>query len=81
MEKLVTVEAMKERYGLKSTKTARKYIKQFPFFYENPLTAPLWALQEWEESRAVVREGTSSKKRTEMFERQKSEQTLVPRKR
>ena len=47
MERLVTVKDMAERYGV-SLKTARKYLRQM-FHYENPLAAPKWAFDEWEE--------------------------------
>ena len=51
MERLVTVSDIAERYGC-SGKTARKYLRQM-FHYENPLAAPRWAVDEWENSRAV----------------------------
>ena len=50
MERLITVRDMKQRYGC-SNPTARKYLRQM-FHYENPLTAPEWALIEWERNRA-----------------------------
>ena len=50
MEKLVTVKDIAERYSC-TGKTARKYLRQM-FHYENPLTAPRWAVDEWERSRA-----------------------------
>lgn len=50
MEALVTVKGMQHRYGC-SGKTARKYIRQFSCYYESPLTAPRWALDEWERNR------------------------------
>lgn len=53
MERLMTVRRMKERYGC-STPTARKYLRQCVPHTENPLTAPEWAVQEWEDSRTVV---------------------------
>lgn len=53
MEQLVTVRAMRERYGC-SNPTARKYLRQCFPHTENPLTAPEWAVQEWEDSRTVV---------------------------
>ena len=51
MERLVTVKDMAERYGC-SLPTARKYLRQM-FHYEAPLTAPRWALDEWENKRAA----------------------------
>ena len=53
MEKLVTVRAMRERYGC-SNPTARKYLRQCFPHTENPLTAPEWAVQEWEDARTVI---------------------------
>jgi len=50
MERLVTVKDICERYSC-SGKTARKYLRQM-FHYESPLTAPKWAMEEWELSRA-----------------------------
>lgn len=62
MERLITVNDMKARYGC-SNPTARKYLRQM-FHYENPLTAPEWALNEWERNRArdpVERRPTAKK--------------------
>lgn len=53
MDQLVTVKAMRERYGC-SNPTARKYLRQCHPHMENPLTAPEWAVQEWEDSRTVI---------------------------
>lgn len=53
MEQLVTVRAMRERYGC-SMPTARKYLRECHPHMENPLTAPEWAVQEWEDSRTVL---------------------------
>ena len=53
MERLVTVRAMRERYGC-SYPTARKYLRQCHPHMENPLTAPEWAVKDWEDSRTVV---------------------------
>ena len=80
-EQVVTVQYMVERYRLKSTATARKYIRKFPFYWEDPLSAPMWALKEWEDSRAVIPETVSSKKRQEILHRQKSGKVYVPRRR
>lgn len=56
MDRLITVKAMRERYGC-SNPTARKYLRQCHPHMENPLTAPEWAVQEWEDSRTVVPAG------------------------
>ena len=53
MDALMTVKGMRERYGC-STPTARKYLRMCNPHTENPLTAPIWAVQEWEDSRTVV---------------------------
>ena len=53
MERLITVRAMRERYGC-SNPTARKYLRQCFPHTENPLTAPEWAVQEWEDARTVI---------------------------
>ena len=53
MDRLMTVKGMRERYGC-STPTARKYLRQCHPHMENPLTAPEWAVQEWEDSRLSV---------------------------
>ena len=53
MDKLVTVRGMRERYGC-SNPTARKYLRQCNPHTENPLTAPEWAVEEWENSRIAV---------------------------
>lgn len=71
MERLVTVKDMSERYGC-SGKTARKYLRQM-FHYENPLAAPRWAFDEWEQSRSKAPNG--------LTERKRNERTIVPRKR
>ena len=53
LDRLVTVRGMRERYGC-STPTARKYLRQCNPHMENPLVAPEWAVQEWEDSRLSV---------------------------
>jgi len=58
MDRLITVKAMRERYGC-SNPTARKYLRQCHPHMENPLTAPEWAVQEWEDSRTVVPAGVT----------------------
>ena len=75
MERLVTVNDMRERYGC-SLPTARKYLRQM-FHYENPLAAPRWAFDEWERSRERTPDGVRSKRQI----RQQNERTIVPRKR
>ena len=76
MEKLVTVRDMANRYGC-SLPTARKYLRQM-FHYENPLTAPRWAFDEWEENRERMPDGIS---KTRQISRRQNERTIVPRKR
>ena len=79
MEKLVTVKDMQERYGC-SLPTARKYLRQM-FHYENPLTAPRWAFDEWEQNRERVPAGISQARAAAIKNRKKNERTIVPRKR
>ena len=79
MERLVTVKDMSERYGC-SLPTARKYLRQM-FHYENPLAAPQWAFQEWEESRERMPGGISTRRKAEIVSRKQNERTIVPRKR
>ena len=79
MERLVTVKDMQERYGC-SLPTARKYLRQM-FHYENPLAAPRWAFDEWEESRERMPEGVCIRRSTEILNRKNNERTIVPRKR
>ncbi|MBQ1790346.1 MAG: hypothetical protein II008_09220 [Oscillospiraceae bacterium] len=79
MERLVTVNDMAERYGC-SLKTARKYLRQM-FHYENPLAAPRWAFDEWEQSRERMPEGID-RARVERIQRRKTTgRVIVPRKR
>jgi hypothetical protein len=49
------------------------------FHYENPLTAPAWALKEWEESRE--RNPADKKRRAEVQRRKTTGRVIVPRKR
>lgn len=77
MERLVTVADMAERYGV-SLKTARKYLRQM-FHYENPLAAPRWAFDEWEQSRERMPDGIDSKRRVTILNQYG--RTIVPRKR
>ena len=74
MERLMTVKGMRERYGC-SNPTARKYLRLCNPHTENPLTAPVWAVQEWEDSRTVV----PVSKRTEIHTRQQRGRVIVPR--
>ena len=53
MDQLMTVRGMRERYGC-SNQTARKYLRMCNPHTENPLTAPVWAVEEWEDSRISV---------------------------
>ena len=78
MERLVTVRDIKERYGC-SGATARRYIRSFPLFYENPLTAPRWALDQWEKSRVRSAPVRGSYGRT--TQRKKPGPVYVPRQR
>ena len=79
MERLVTVKDMSERYGC-SLKTARKYLREM-FHYENPLAAPSWALDEWEESRERMPDGISKSRVCEILNKKNMEPVKVPRKR
>ena len=79
MERLVTVKDMADRYGC-SMPTARKYLRQM-FHYENPLTAPQWAFNEWEANRERMPDGISNRRKAEIISRKHNERTIVPRKR
>ena len=79
MERLVTVKDMQERYGC-SLPTARKYLRQM-FHYENPLTAPRWAFDEWEQNRERIPDGISKSRARVILNRKQNERTIVPRKR
>ena len=74
MERLLKVRDISERYGC-TAKTARKYLRQM-FHYENPLTAPLWALTEWEQSR----ESMPAQRRVHLHKKTTG-RVIVPRKR
>ena len=76
MDALMTVRGMRERYGC-SNPTARKYLRQCNPHTENPLTAPLWAVQDWEDSRTVVPAGA----RVEIRSVSRAGRVIVPRKR
>lgn len=76
MERLVTVKAMRERYGC-STPTARRYLRECDPHMENPVAAYEWAVQEWEERRTVTK--ANRKRRTEVIRRQKTGRIIVPR--
>ena len=79
MERLVTVKDMQQRYGC-SLPTARKYLRQM-FHYENPLAAPRWAFDEWEENRETMPAGISKARVANILNRKQNERTIVPRKR
>lgn len=76
MDRLVTVREMRERYNC-SNPTARKYLRQCHPHMENPLAAPEWAVQEWEDSRTVI----PVSRRTEIYSRKQAGRVIVPRKR
>ena len=76
MERLITVRDMADRYGC-TLPTARKYLRQM-FHYENPLAAPKWAFDEWEQNRERMPCGIST---TRQISRRQNERTIVPRKR
>lgn len=79
MERLVTVKDMSERYGC-SLPTARKYLRQM-FHYENPLTAPRWAFDEWERNRESMPLDIERRRVVEIEKRKTTERIIVPRKR
>ena len=79
MERLITVKDMRERYGC-SLPTARKYLRQM-FHYENPLAAPKWAFDEWEQNRERMPDGISKTRQATILNRKQNERTIVPRKR
>lgn len=74
MDALMTVKGMKERYGC-SNPTARKYLRQVTPHMENPLAAPVWAVEEWEEKRMVV----PVSRRTEIYMKRQPGRVIVPR--
>lgn len=74
MDRLVTVKEMRERYGC-SNPTARKYLRQCHPHMENPLTAPEWAVQEWEDKRTVI----PAEKRRDLRIRRNTGRVIVPR--
>lgn len=78
MERLITVKDMRERYGC-SNPTARKYLRQCIPHMEAPLTAPEWAVREWEEKRTVIPAEISRKKTAEIIAKQKAGRIIVPR--
>lgn len=75
MERLITVKDIRERYSC-SNPTARRYLRQM-FHYENPLTAPLWAMEEWEKNRECFPSSTPRRREAN----KKPERVIVPRKR
>lgn len=80
MDRLVTVKAMQERYGC-SLPTARKYLRQCVPHMEAPLTAPEWAVKEWEEKRTVIPPEISRRAAAEIHRKQQTGRIIVPRKR
>lgn len=74
MDQLMTVKGMRERYGC-SNPTARKYLRQCTPHTENPLTAPVWAVEDWEESRTVI----PVNRRTEIYSKRNVGRVIVPR--
>ncbi|MBO7663585.1 MAG: hypothetical protein J6U01_09460 [Clostridia bacterium] len=75
MDQLITVKAMKERYGC-SNPTARKYLRQCEPHMENPLCAPLWAVQDWEDRRTAIPASVQKERRN----KRKTGRIIVPRK-
>lgn len=75
MDDLMTVKGMRERYGC-SNPTARKYLRQCDPHTENPLTAPIWAVEAWEESRMVAYVQASRRSESRTVNR---ERVIVPR--
>lgn len=79
MERLLKVSDISERYGC-TAKTARKYLRQM-FHYENPLAAPKWAFDEWEESRERMPSCISKARVAVILNKKNAEPVKVPRKR
>jgi hypothetical protein len=79
MERLVTARDVSERYGC-TAKTARKYLRQM-FHYENPLAAPQWAFDEWEQSRERMPADITGARYVDILNRKEHGKIIVPRKR
>ena len=79
MERLVTARDVSDRYGC-TAKTARKYLRQM-FHYENPLAAPQWAFDEWEQSRERMPDGIAGARYVDILNRKEHGKIIVPRKR
>ena len=79
MDRLVTVKDVSERYGC-SMKTARKYIRQM-YHYEDPLVAPRWAFDEWEQNRERMPAMISPGRQVGILNRKEHGRVIVPRKR
>ena len=79
MERLITVKDMQIRYSC-SASTARKYLRQM-FHYESPLTAPEWALKEWERNRERMPSGINPYRQIEINYLREKGRTIVPRRR
>ena len=76
---LMTVKQMAERYGC-GLKTARKYLRQCEPHLENPLAAPIWAVQEWEEKRTVMPAAPAqARKHFDGVQRDRTGRVIVPR--
>ena len=80
MDRLVTVREMRERYGC-SNPTARKYLRQCVPHMEEPLTAPEWAVIEWERKRMVIPADISRARALEITQRTSAGRIIVPRRR
>ena len=76
VDRLITVKAMRERYGC-SNPTAIKYLRQCDPHMEKPLVAPEWAVLEWEASRMVSSKAVA----VEINHMATNGRTIVPRKR
>ena len=79
VDRLITVADIRERYAC-SGPTARKYIREM-FHYEAPLSAPEWALREWERNREKMPDGISRTRKAEIIRRKETGRVIVPRKR
>ena len=79
MERLVTVKDVSERYGC-SLPTARKYLRQM-YHFEKPLAAPLWAFNEWENSRGQMPGEIEPGRQKRIKQRVTGGRFIIPRKR
>lgn len=76
---MITVKDVSERYGC-TLATARKYLRQM-YHFEKPLTAPLWAFNEWEQSRGQMPDETDPARTKRIRTRVTNGRVIVPRKR